>query len=136
MLFRSSKAWAKRKRNVGKILTESGNLRDSIDFDVVGQKLIIGSSLKYAGPHQFGGEIAIPGRTQTNWHRTKGPKKGQFVSGRAKLKSKLAKVAQIPPHKVSIPARPFLGLSDEDRELVRQIVERHVQKAVKDALRS
>ena len=32
-----SKAWAKRKRNVGKILTESGNLRDSIDFEVAGK---------------------------------------------------------------------------------------------------
>ena len=131
-----SRQWSKRKRNVGKILTESGNLRDSIDFEVAGRTLYIGSSLKYASPHQFGGEIEIPGRTQTNWHRTKGPKKGQFVSGRAKLKSKLAKVAQIPPHKVRIPARPFLGLSDEDKELVQEIVQRHLERAMKDALRS
>lgn len=128
------KGTLRRKKNKGRILDETGNLMDSIDYEVEGDVLRVGTSLKYGEVHQFGGTVHVPARQQTNLHRaktTKGGRKGQFVSPKAKLKSALAKSVTIPAHDVTIPPRPFLGLSKKDETAIKRIVLKAARKALK-----
>ncbi|MDR1862644.1 MAG: phage virion morphogenesis protein [Treponema sp.] len=71
-------------------LVIDGGLRDSIESQVSGWSVLTGATKIYAAIHQFGGEIV--------------PKKAGalFVPGYGMLK------------KVTIPARPYLGISSEN----------------------
>lgn len=129
-----AKGTLRRKKNRGRILVETGNLMDSIDYEVEGDTVSIGTSLQYGGLHQFGGVVHSPARQQTNLHRTlttRGGRRGQFVSPKARLKSALARSVTIPAHDVTIPARPFLGLSKEDKVAIERIVLEAARKALK-----
>ena len=87
-------AWAPNREGRTPILHRTGRLARSIDYAVSGMQAVVGSGLIYAAIHQFGGTIV--------------PKSGGRVI-RAK--------------KVTMPARPYIGLSGEDRaELVQAAV--------------
>jgi len=89
------RAAARRKLTTGggiKPLINSGDLLSSIDRQVRGNEVIVGSDMKYAAIHQFGGK-----------------------AGRGR--------------KVTIPARPFLGLSGDDEREVRSILARRIEGA-------
>lgn len=94
--------WYKREkhRNKNRILTLSGQLRGQLVSQVVGGKSVeVGSNLVYAAVHQFGGTI----RPQN-----------------AKLLHFRGHVAK----SVTIPARPYLGLSEADKnELVERTLD-------------
>jgi len=89
-----------------KILTERGGpgLRGSIHYRVSDGVLEQGTNKIYGAIHQLGGTI-----------RAKG---GSLAIGDPDGAFALVK-------QVTIPARPYLGLSDSDREAVREILERH-----------
>ena len=80
-----------KRRNKNRILTLNGYLRGQMTWQLVGDRTVeIGSNLPYAAVHQFG----------------------------ATIKPRAAKVLMFRGHvakSVTIPARPYLGLSDEDR---------------------
>lgn len=79
--------WAPLRSRSGQILVDRGHLMNSIDFDVEGDSVIVGTNKLYGGTHQLGATI-VP-RTA---------KKLRFiVNGRPVFASK-----------VTIPARPFL----------------------------
>ena len=87
-------------RNKNLILTLNGYLRGQMTWQLVGDRTVeIGSNLPYAAVHQFG----------------------------ATIKPRAAKVLMFRGHvakSVTIPARPYLGLSDEDRsEIVGRTLE-------------
>ena len=116
-----SPRYLKRKRkNKDKILTRDGFLQQQMAYQLDGgDAVLVGSSRKYAAIHQFGGKIDQPAR-QTEVFFQRNEKTNQvgrlFVK---KSKSNFAQQAQVGPYKVTIPARPFLGVSDTDRsELV------------------
>lgn len=89
----------------GKTLVKSGQLRNSISMRVAGGVLTIGSAALYARVHQFGATIV--------------PKSAPY------LKFKLPGGPFISTRKVTIPARPFLGVSAQDRlEVEEEIVAR------------
>ena len=93
--------YQKEKRpNQNRILTLNGYLRGQMTWQLVGDRMVeIGSNLPYAAVHQFG----------------------------ATIKPRAAKVRMFRGHvakSVTIPARPYLGLSDEDRS---EIVERSLE---------
>ena len=94
--------WYKKEKsqNKNRVLTLRGYLRGQLVSQVVGGKSVeVGSNLIYAAVHQFGGTI----RPQN-----------------AKLLAFRGHVAK----SVTIPARPYLGLSDEDRsEIVGRTLE-------------
>ncbi|MBR0681920.1 phage virion morphogenesis protein [Roseomonas eburnea] len=99
-------AWAALKKGPG-ILRESGmrgGLQGSITFDVAGGELAVGSNKIYAAVHQFGAVIRAK-RSPFLVFRTPD---GQ-VFGRAE--------------EVTIPARPYLGLSSRDQEDILDAVE-------------
>ena len=89
-----------KRRNKNLILTLNGYLRGQMTWQLVGDRTVeIGSNLPYAAVHQFG----------------------------ATIKPRAAKVLMFRGHvakSVTIPARPYLGLSDEDRsEIVGRTLE-------------
>lgn len=89
-----------KRRNKNRILALNGYLRGQMTWQLVGDRTVeIGSNLPYAAVHQFG----------------------------ATIKPRAAKVLMFRGHvakSVTIPARPYLGLSDEDRsEIVGRTLE-------------
>ena len=106
----------KRKKN-SRILVESGELHGSIHHEVQGDTVAIGTNLKYAGVHQFGGTIQRERRRRSA--------KGFMLGGEPVAQSKIA-----------IPARPFLGLSKSDEKQVTDIVQKHIARAVEGAFKA
>ena len=102
----SGAAW-KPNRAGTPILYRSGALARSIDYSVSGETAIVGSGLVYAGIHQNGGTIT--------------PKSARRLVFRIGNRTVFAR-------KVTIPARPYLGLSAENAEDVLDQVGRVLQK--------
>lgn len=101
--------YAATKRNV-RILTESGRLRSSINSRPSQDEVRIGTNVVYAAIHQFGGTISAKG--------------GGFLSFR--IGGQFVKVRS-----VKIEARPYLGISADDREEVSDIVFGFVSRLVR-----
>lgn len=85
---------ARKRRNRNKILTERGFLRGNLAYRADATSVVIGSPSIYAGTHQFGAEKGAFG-TASSGH---------------------------PIPWGTIPARPFLGLSDDDSDEVTSLV--------------
>ncbi|WP_336800656.1 phage virion morphogenesis protein [Kaistia sp. MMO-174] len=83
------------------ILLKEGTLANSIDYAIEGNQVAVGSGLVYARIHQLGGTI-VPKNAQAL----------RFVVGSQLVFSK----------KVTIPARPYLGVSGEDQEEIEATV--------------
>ena len=92
--------YAKGKRNT-RILTESGRLRDSINDHASRDEVSVGTNVIYAAIHQFGGTI-VPVKATHLWFR--------IDRGLVRADS------------VTLPARPFLGISTEDEAEIAEIV--------------
>lgn len=91
----------------GQTLVDTAQLRNSIHTRSDASGFAVGTNVKYAATHQFG----EPGRTI----RARRKKCLRFqVGGRWISKKKV---------RVTIPARPFLGLSEEDMQEMRATVE-------------
>ena len=89
-------------------LVQHGHLRDSIHYEVAGDAVEVGSNLIYAGIHQVGGTISAKGEA---------------------LAFTLANGAFVMTKSVTIPARPYLGMSDNDNATVLDIVGEHLARA-------
>jgi phage virion morphogenesis protein len=87
-------AWQANRAGRTPILHRTGALARSIDYLVHGSSIVVGSSLIYAAIHQFGGVIR--------------PKSGAALVFRAGNETIFAR-------QVTMPARPYIGLSAEDR---------------------
>lgn len=72
-----------------KILTESGDLRGSINYRAAARRFAIGTNKIYGAIHQFGGKAG-------------------------------------PGHRVTIPARPYLGFTMTDIEELKALVKDHL----------
>lgn len=110
-----------------KILTASGRLQKSITYKASGRKLEIGTNLKYAAIHQFGGVILPKGLSEPIG----------FGSGLGALFSRnpvfrpSSKVLRIPlpgggvifRKKVTIPARPYLLIKPHDPADIAEAIE-------------
>ncbi|WP_417423594.1 phage virion morphogenesis protein [Hoeflea sp.] len=92
--------YAAQKRN-SRILSESGRLRDSINSRPGNDEVLVGTNVIYAAIHQFGGDI-VPKSASHLWFRIGG--------------------ALIKASKVTLPARPFLGISSEDEAMISETV--------------
>ena len=92
----------------GQTLSDTGRLRDSITHRAGADHVQVGTHIRYAAIHQFGGTIR--------------PKKGDrlvFSVGGTKVFARAVK----------IPARPFLGLDASDRGTVLGVFRRHLAEA-------
>ncbi|MFA6966073.1 phage virion morphogenesis protein [Bosea sp. (in: a-proteobacteria)] len=86
--------------NDAPILTVSGNLKGSLNYEVVGDTLRIGPSAIYGPVHQFGATIKAKHGVLT------------IPLGKAKNTGKFGDTLQV--RSVTIPARPFVGYGPED----------------------
>ena len=98
----------KKSAGPGKTLVDTGRLRNSITFAATDTAATIGTNVRYAAIHQFGGTITAK---TSKGLRFKGS------NGWANVQS------------VVIPARPYLGLEAEDRAGILGIVTDHLRRA-------
>jgi len=94
----------------GKTLTDSAQLKKSIHAKFSARSASIGTNKLYAAIHQFGGVIK--------------PKKSAWLTFEIPGVG-FRRVAQ-----VTIPARPYLGISDDDKALMRQALARYLKGKV------
>lgn len=97
--------WAPLRARQGKPLLDTGTMRDQIDANVGTDFVEIVASARQARWHQFGTDpfVILPRRKQAlAWPGGPGPRKRVDHPG--------------------VPARPFLGLSDQDREQMDAVV--------------
>lgn len=120
---------AKRKRGFERILrvTPDTGLYGSLTTYSDATTAIIGSNKQYASIHQFGGEVSIPERQQTI-HMATRKGRNRFVRANSRLNSKRSMDVKIKAHKVVIPARPYLGINDEDKAEILQTIEDHFRR--------
>ena len=96
---------ARAKAAGGKTLTKSAALRNSVKAKADSKGASVGTNLVYAATHQLGAERTI---------RAKNVKNLKFkVGNRWVSKQKVS---------IEIPARPFLGISDEDMKEIRHLM--------------
>jgi phage virion morphogenesis protein len=129
-------ASTRRRKKHPKILTESGNLRGRIRYQVTGPgTLVVGSAEPYAAIHQLGGTIRKAAGSITVRHRTDA--RGNLMTtalfggkglifAKASHKRALARTFASREHEIAIPARPFLGVSQADSEAIVGIVNRYL----------
>lgn len=92
--------YAATKRNT-RILTESGRLRDSVNSRAGAAEVRVGTNVIYAAIHQFGGTIK-PKTASHLWFR---------------IGDRLVKADS-----VTLPARPFLGISSDDETMIAETI--------------
>ena len=102
--------WKKGVKNGGQTLTLSGLLRRSITNTSDDKTAVIGTNRIYAGIHQFGGVITA--------------KKSKYLRFKINGREVFAK-------SVVIPARPFLGVSETDKEAVKDELNTLLTEALK-----
>lgn len=88
----------------------------------------IGTPVKHAAIHQFGGIIQIPAR-KGKIYRHKDPTTG--IVGRTFVSKKEANEiteVDIPAYSITMPARPFLGVSAEDQSDILDAAEAWLQQ--------
>ncbi|MDL2332846.1 phage virion morphogenesis protein [Brucella inopinata] len=100
--------YKKTKRN-SRILTESGRLRDSISHRAGRDQVTVGTNADYAAVHQLGATIK--------------PKSASHLVFRLASGIVLAK-------SVTIPARPYLGISDDDQVMISETVFSALQRRI------
>lgn len=90
----------------GKTLVKTTNLRNSIRSEADRTGMAVGTNSIYAATHQFGADRVI---------KPKRKKVLKFqINGKWISKQKV---------KVKIPARPFLGISEDDEEEIREVLD-------------
>lgn len=103
-------AWLGIKHRSGTPLNDTGNLKKSIQQTYDASTAKVGTNEPYAAIHQFGGVIT--------------PKKGKYL---------IFKIGDrwVMTDKVTIPARPFLTLTEQDEADILQDVQDYWRKVLK-----
>ena len=90
-----------------KPLNDTGALRRSIHYEPSPRSVKIGTNLDYAMIHQYGGDIKVTPKMRKYLH-------SQGIHLRNTTNT------------IHIPARPFLGLSDRDADVIRRMMRAHI----------
>ncbi|MDY0187803.1 MAG: phage virion morphogenesis protein [Syntrophus sp. (in: bacteria)] len=93
----------------GKTLIDTAVLRNSIHVDAMSDQVRVGTPVEYAGVHQFG---AAAGSFGTRVVNVRSHTRGGWGGGVPSYVSAHRRVVKLPWG--DIPARPFLGIRDED----------------------
>lgn len=97
--------------NGGKTLVDTARMRNSIRRKADDSGFAVGTNVIYAATHQYGARRIIRARRKK---ALRFQVNGQWIS-----KKQVS---------VTIPARPFLGLSDEDMENIKETLEEYLSK--------
>ena len=115
----------RKKRNKEKILSLNGYLSGTLRYQIESDGLLFGSNLPYAAIHHFGGTIEIKSRQTTLYFKQNkdGSVNNQFAK---KSKSNYSETHTIPAYHITMPERPWLGLSSADEERLLNIAKKHL----------
>lgn len=97
-----------KRRGQRKPLNDTGTLRRSIHYQPSANSVTVGTNLKYAAIHQFGGDIKVTPKMRAYLH-------SQGIHLRKSTNA------------IHIPARPFLGVNDKDLAVIREMMKKHIQ---------
>ncbi|NDW04070.1 phage virion morphogenesis protein [Jiella pacifica] len=112
----------KTRRGYDHILRVKNRLYSSVKYQADAASLAVGTNVDYAAIQQLGGTIKKPARRQTIYQRYN-PKTGDLDQRFVKRsRSNFARHVDVAAHSITIPARPYLGISDEDRAEILEIV--------------
>lgn len=101
------------------ILRESRMLQRSINSQVGGLTIVVGSDRKYAAVHQFGAVITAKNAPALSFRLgVAGPRGGIWR-------------AFVHAQSVRIPARPYLGFGPNDQRATMEVLEGFVQRALR-----
>jgi len=130
------------RRRIGpQLLRDTGRLSGSLVFKADAESVEVGTNVVYAAIHQFGGSVVIPERrgSATFEYVAEGAGKAKdgrrvgsrlrFATASTRAKTKHTRAFTVPAHTVSIPARPYLGVSDDDRAEILAILADRLAKA-------
>lgn len=116
------KSRVRKRQSPTGILRATGVLNNSINATATADRVSIGSPEPYAAIHQLGGTISREARSQTIYRKLN-KKTGAFepLFRKKKLKTSVPQEVAVPAHEITIPARPYLGISAEDRTRIAEI---------------
>lgn len=117
-------------RTGGQTLIETARLMMSQTHNVIGDNGVEwGTNVIYAAIHQNGGTIDIYARGQEIYRKVgkDGAIGNLFVK---KSKSNFASHVEIGDYKINMPARPFVGIDEEDRAEIKGTLADFLAKAV------
>lgn len=115
------------RRGYNHILRVSARLYQSIAYQALpGGGVEWGSNLVYARIHQLGGVIDFKPRQATVSLKNIRRKGNRFT--RLGVKGSTQRVVSIRGHRITVPARPYLGVSSADREEVPEIITDHLRQ--------
>lgn len=114
----------KKRPGVPELKFDFHMLGDQFTYQVDGDELAVGTNARYGAIHQFGGDIDIAARSQ----------KATFSLNKKTGQSRFAKRSRanfeqwvtMPAYKITIPARPWLGISPADETEITAIVQDHL----------
>lgn len=113
------------KKYGGTTLKLSARLYRSVTANASRTGVEIGTNAVYAAIHQFGGSIDQGAREQV-LHFKVIKKTGTWRFARANKKATLAQKRTIGARTITMPARPFLGLDQDDPRTITTIVENYL----------
>lgn len=125
-----AKSKAKKRPGVPILKFDFHMLGDQFSYQVDGDALLVGTNAPYGAIHQFGGTVHRAAHSRKlAFGKTKG--NGLKVFARAGSKDvDHEQWATVEAYDVTLPARPWLGVSKEDDEELQAIVIDHLGDAV------
>jgi phage virion morphogenesis protein len=119
----------RKKKNKDKILQLDGYLKNTNRYQVENGELLFGSDRPYAAKQHFGGETTMPARASEVFFRQNrdGSIGNKFVK---KKNSNFSQSVNIGAYTINMPARPWLGTSDQDDSELLAIAQRHLERAI------
>lgn len=104
----------------GKTLIDTARLMQSITYRATDHGVEVGSNVVYAAIHQLGGDIKQAAREQViHFRRTRG---GSVRFSKANKRAKFAQKVEIGAREIRMPARPFLGVDQDDKREIADLV--------------
>lgn len=122
-----SKGTLKQRGQNARALRKSGRLYQSIHARAGKDEALVGTNVVYAAIHQFGGEVQHFARSQVQAVNAS----GRFTKKR-KTNRRERRVT-IGEHAVTIPARPFFGVSSRDRDDLADGMRRYLVRITDEA---
>lgn len=111
-----------RRRPAGKsLLSDSGGLEDSLDFEAGRDQVIVFAASEHAASHQFGDERTVVVSSHARLITQ--------AFGRPLAGPTYQRVGEHPVRR-NLPARPFLGLGDEDVAEIELLIDNLAEQAL------
>ncbi len=114
----------------GLTLVDKSRLRGSITKKVSGDTLTVGTNVKYAAIHHFGGDIEKEKKVKVIAHYRYLRKMGGYKKDGKTYYPFIHRPESMRKVHIKMPARPYLMLQDEDIPIIKRITADHIISGV------